>query len=117
MTAPAEEPGDHPEFTEEEIGLIRLWARSDASAGRQIVVQLACFALPAAVGIYGLAAHSLTAVGLYGLAAGSLTVVGVAVICILLLLAWSMVTTYRDRRKYTLMQSICRKILPGGMEK
>ena len=104
MTAPAEEPGDHPEFTEEEIGLIRLWARSDASAGRQIVVQLACFALPAAVGIYGLVARSLTAIG-------------VAFICILLLLAWSMITTYLDRRKYTLMQSICRKILPGGMEK
>ena len=104
MTAPAEEPGDRPEFTEEEIGLIRLWARSDASAGRQIAVLLACYALPAAV-------------GLYGLAAGSLTVVGVAFICILLLLAWSMVTTYRDRRKYPLMQSICRKILPGGMEK
>ena len=71
MTAPAEEPGARPEFTEEEIGLIRLWARSDASAGRQLGV----------------------------------------------LLAWSMITTYLDRRKYTLMQSICRKILPGGMEK
>ena len=104
MTAPTEEPGDRPEFTDEEIGLIRLWARSDASAGRQLGVLLACYALPAAV-------------GLYGLAAGSLTAVGVAFICILLLLAWSMVTTYRDRRKYTLMQSICRKILPGGMEK
>ena len=104
MTAPAEEPGDRPEFTEEEIGLIRLWARSDASAGRQIAVLLACYALPAAVGLYGLAARSLTAVG-------------VAFICILLLLAWSMVTTYRDRRKYTLMQSICRKILPDGREK
>ena len=104
MTDPAEKPGDRPEFADEEIRLIRLWARSDASAGRQIVVQLACFALPAAVGIYGLAAHSLTAVG-------------VAFICILLLLAWSMITTYLDRRKYTLMQSICRKILPGGMEK
>ena len=103
MTAPAEEPGDRPEFTEEEIGLIRLWARSDASAGRQIAVLLACYALPAAV-------------GLYGLAAGSLTAIGVAFICILLLLAWGMVTTYRERGKYALMQSICRKILPGDRE-
>ncbi len=63
-----------PEFTDEEIRLIRLWSLSDVSAGRQLSAQIAYFATPAVFGIYGLAS-------------GSIAIVGVAFVCILLLLA------------------------------
>ncbi|NUS71026.1 MAG: hypothetical protein HOQ41_21960 [Ensifer adhaerens] len=96
-----------PEFTEEEIRLLRLWSASDVTAGRQLSAQIGYFATPAIFGVYGLAT-------------GSLTVVGVAFICILLLLAWGLVTTWRDRRDTVLMQSVCSKILatlPAGEDK
>ena len=96
-----------PDFTDEEIRLLRLWSASDVSAGRQLSAQIGYFATPAIFGVYGLAA-------------GSLTVVGVAFICILLLLAWVLVTTWRDRRDSVLMQSVCSKVLatlPAGEDK
>ncbi len=89
-----------PDFTLEEAGLIRLWARSDVSVGRHVSAQIAYFAAPAAFGIYGLAT-------------GGFVIVGVAFICILLLLAWGFVSTWRDHRNFALMQSICRKLLPA----
>lgn len=95
-----------PEFTDEEIRLIRLWSLSDGSAGGQVSAQAAYFATPAVFGIYGLAT-------------GSLAVVGVAFVCILLL-AWGLVSTWRDQRKFGLMQSICAKVLamlPAGEER
>ncbi|MBD9568746.1 hypothetical protein ACI2KT_09715 [Ensifer adhaerens] len=96
-----------PDFTDEEIRLLRLWSASDVSAGRQLSAQIGYFATPAIFGVYGLAT-------------GSLTVVGVAFICILLLLAWGLVTTLRDRRDSVLMQSVCSKVLatlPAGEDK
>lgn len=96
-----------PDFTDEEIRLLRLWSASDISAGRQLSAQIGYFATPAIFGVYGLAT-------------GSLTVVGVAFICILLLLAWGLVTTWRDRRDSVLMQSVCSKVLatlPAGEDK
>ncbi len=96
-----------PEFTEEEIRLLRLWSASDVSPGRQLSAQVGYFATPAIFGIYGLAT-------------GSLTLVGVAFICFLLLLAWGMVATWRDRRDSMLMQSVCFKVLatlPVGEDK
>lgn len=96
-----------PEFTEDEIRLLRLWSASDVSAGRQLSAQIGYFATPAIFGVYGLAT-------------GSLTLVGVAFICILLLLAWGLVSTWRDRRDSFLMQSLCSKVLatlPAGEEK
>ncbi|MBD9591347.1 hypothetical protein IB277_08015 [Ensifer sp. ENS07] len=95
------------DFTDEEIRLLRLWSASDVSAGRQLSAQIGYFATPAVFGVYGLAT-------------GSLTVVGVAFICILLLLAWGLVTTWRDRRDSVLMQSVCSKVLatlPAGEDK
>lgn len=88
---------DGPQFTEEETRLIRLWALSDLSAGREVSAQVAYFATPALFGIYGLVT-------------GSLTVLGVAFICILLLLVWGFVSTWREQRRFALMQSICRKL-------
>lgn len=99
MTASVEPPGGSPAFTEEEIRLIRLWSHSDVSGGRQVVAQVATFAVPVAFGIYGLATASLT-------------VLGVAFLCVMVLLGWGIMSTYRDRQKYLVMQSICRKILP-----
>jgi hypothetical protein len=102
MEARAGEPGSdesRPEFTPEEIRLIRLWSLSDVSAGRQVSAQVAYFATPAVFGIYGLAT-------------GSLVIVGVAFTCILLLLAWGFVSTWRDHSNFVIMQSICRKLLP-----
>ncbi|ANK72579.1 MULTISPECIES: hypothetical protein [Ensifer] len=96
-----------PDFTDEEIRLLRLWSASDVSAGRQLSAQIGYFATPAIFGVYGLAT-------------GSLTVVGVAFICILLLLAWGLVTDWRDRRNSVLMQSVCSKVLatlPAGEDK
>ncbi len=96
-----------PDFTDEEIRLLRLWSASDVSAGRQLSAQIGYLATPAIFGVYGLAT-------------GSLTVVGVAFICILLLLAWGLVTTWRDRRNSVLMQSVCSKVLatlPAGEDK
>ncbi|MEI2302154.1 hypothetical protein [Ensifer sp. MJa1] len=86
-----------PDFTDEEIRLIRLWSVSDVSAGWQLSAQVAYFATPAVFGIYGLAA-------------GSIVIVGVAFICMLLLLSWGLVSTWRDQRNSILMQSICTKI-------
>lgn len=100
MEARSSEPGggeNRPDFTPEEIRLIRLWSLSDMSAGRQVSAQAAYFATPAVFGIYGLAT-------------GSLVIVGVAFTCILLLLAWGFVLTWRDQRNFVLMQSICRKL-------
>lgn len=94
MDAPARETV----FSEEELRLIRLWSLSDVSARRQVFAQVAYFVTPAVFGIYGLAA-------------GSLTILGVAFLCILLLLAFGFVSTWRDEQKFVLMQSICRKIL------
>ncbi|OCP18898.1 MULTISPECIES: hypothetical protein [unclassified Ensifer] len=96
-----------PEFTDEEIRLIRLWSLSDGSAGGQVSAQVAYFATPAVFGIYGLAT-------------GSLVIVGVAFVCILLLLAWGFVSTWRDQRTFGLMRSICAKVLamlPAGDER
>lgn len=87
-----------PEFTDEEIRLIRLWSLSDGSTGGQLSAQIAYFATPAVFGIYGL----LT---------GSLVIVGVAFICTLLLLAWGLVATWQDRHRSGLMPSICAKVL------
>ncbi len=103
MEARSSEPGgdeSRPDFTTEEIRLIRLWSLSDMSAGRQVSAQVAYFATPAVFGIYGLAT-------------GSLVIVGVAFICILLLLVWGFVSTWRDQSNVVLMQSICRKLLPA----
>lgn len=52
-----------PEFTDEEIRLIRLWSLSDVSADRQLSAQVAYFATPAVFGIYGLASGSIAIVG------------------------------------------------------
>jgi hypothetical protein len=96
------EPGgdeSRPDFTPEEIRLIRLWSLSDESAGRQVTAQVAYFATPAVFGVYGLAT-------------GSLVITGVAFVCILLLLAWGFVSTWRENSNIVLMQSICRKLLP-----
>ena len=96
-----------PEFTDEEIRLIRLWSLSDVSAGRQLSAQIAYFVTPAVFGIYGLAS-------------GSIAIVGVAFVCILVLLAWGVVSTWRDQRSSNLMQSICAKVsatLPAGEER
>ncbi|MNT55959.1 hypothetical protein D3C72_1932330 [compost metagenome] len=96
-----------PEFTDEEIRLIRLWSLSDVSAGGQISAQIAYFATPAVFGVYGLAT-------------GSLVIVGVAFVCILLLLAWGFVSTWRDQRNLVLLRSICAKVsamLPAGEER
>jgi hypothetical protein len=96
------EPGENegrPDFTPEEIRLIRLWSLSDQTAGRQVTAQVAYFATPAVFGVYGLAT-------------GSLVITGVAFICILLLLAWGFVSTWRENSNVVLMQSICRKLLP-----
>lgn len=100
METPGEEQGGHPAFTEEEVRLIRLWSLSDLSVTRQLSAQIAYFATP-------------TVFGIYGLVTGSLVTVGVAFVCILLLLGWGFVTTYRDQRDFALMQSICRKLLAG----
>jgi hypothetical protein len=57
--------------------------------------------------------------GVYGLATGSLVTVGVAFVCILLLLAWGLVSTWQDQRSVILMRSICAKVLavlPRGEE-
>ncbi len=89
-------------FTEEETRLIQLWALSDLSAGRAVSTQVAYFATPALFGVYGLVT-------------GSLTVLGVAFICILLLLVWGSVSTWREQRRFTLMQSICRKLSANDM--
>lgn len=97
METPADEPGGRPVFTEEEIRLIRLWSLSDLSAARQLSAQIAYFATP-------------TVFGVYGLVTGSLVTVGVAFVCILLLLVWGLVTTYRDQRNFALIQSIFRKL-------
>ncbi|MCT7665763.1 hypothetical protein [Shinella kummerowiae] len=102
MEARAGEPGggeNRPDFTSEEIRLIRLWSLSDVSAGRQVSAQVAYFATPAVFGVYGLAT-------------GSLVITGVAFICMLLLLAWGFVSTWRDHSNFVMMQSICRKLLP-----
>ncbi|AOF89191.1 ammonium transporter [Sinorhizobium sp. RAC02] len=102
MEARSSEPGgdeNRPDFTPEEIRLIRLWSLSDVSAGRHVSAQIAYFATPAVFGIYGLAT-------------GSLVITGVAFICILLLLAWGFVSTWREHSNFVLMQSICRKLLP-----
>ena len=91
-------------FTEEETRLTRLWSLGDVSAGRQVFAQVAYFATPAVLGIYGLAT-------------GSRTVLGVAFIVVLLLLAWGFVSTWRDRKNALLIQSVFRKIsagLPAG---
>ncbi|WP_457583346.1 hypothetical protein [Ensifer canadensis] len=96
-----------PQFTDEEVRLIRLWSPSEASAGGQLSAQIAYFATPAVFGIYGLAT-------------GSLVIVGVAFVCILLLLAWGLVSTWRDQRSFILMRSICAKVLavlPQGEER
>ncbi|MGE6785220.1 hypothetical protein ACQKGL_22145 [Ensifer adhaerens] len=96
----AEEDGrqGRPAFTDEEIRLMRLWSLSDVSAGRQLSAQIAYFATPAIFGIYGLAT-------------GNLTMIGVAFVCILLLLAWGLASTWRERRDSVLMQSVCAKVL------
>ena len=99
MEAPAEDRGN-PAFTDEEARLIRLWALSDLSAGRQVSAQVASFATPAVFGVYGLAT-------------GSLTVLGVAFVATLLLLAWGFVSTWRDQKNTLLIQSICRKLSAG----
>ncbi|OCP10269.1 MULTISPECIES: hypothetical protein [unclassified Ensifer] len=87
-----------PAFTDEEIRLLRLWSVSDVSAARQLSAQIAYFATPAVFGIYGLAT-------------GNLVIVGVAFVCILLLLAWGVVSSWRDQRNSILMQSVCAKVL------
>lgn len=87
-----------PEFTDEEIRLIRLWSLSDISAGGQLSAQIAYFATPAAFGIYGLAT-------------GNLVIVGVAFVSMLLLLGWGFVSSWRDQHNFGLMQSICIKML------
>ena len=74
-----------PEFTDEEIRLMQLWSLSDASAARQLSAQIAYFATPAVFGIYGLAT-------------GSAVIVGVAFVCILLLLARGLVSSWREQR-------------------
>ena len=104
MAEPEHAPGDGPAFTEEETRLIRLWALSDLSAGRQLSAQVAYFATPAVF-------------GLYGIATGSLVILGVAFLCMLLLLALGLVTTWRDQKKFALMQSICRKLAAGDTGK
>lgn len=104
MAEPDREQDDPSTFTEAEIRLIRLWAFSQPSAGRQVSAQAAYFATPAVFGIWGIAT-------------GSLVTVGVAFICILLLLVWGFLTTWRDQRDAALMQSICSKLLeklPGS---
>ncbi|WP_018239922.1 hypothetical protein [Ensifer sp. BR816] len=96
-----------PEFTDEEIRLMRLWSASDISAGWQLSAQIGYFATPAVFGIYGVAT-------------GSLAVIGVAFVCILLLLTWGLISTWRERRNSILMQSVCSKVLatlPAGEEK
>ena len=98
MAAPEDVPDEGLAFTEEETQLIRLWSLSDLSAGRQLSGQIAYFATPAVF-------------GLYGIAASSLVILGVAFLCLLLLLAFGLVTTWRDQRKFVLMQSICRKLV------
>lgn len=101
MKAVCEEAGDaknSPEFTDEEVHLIRLWSLCDSSAGGQLSAQIAYFATPAVFGIYGLLA-------------GSLVIVGVAFVCILLLLGWGFVSTWRDQSKFGLIKSICVKVL------
>lgn len=97
-------PGVRPALTEEETRLIRLWSLSDFSAGRQLSAQVAYFATPAVFGIYGIATDSLV-------------ILGVAFVCILLLLAFGLVTTWRDQQKFVLMQSICRKLMAGNGER
>ncbi|HEV7319150.1 MAG TPA: hypothetical protein VGO04_11130 [Ensifer sp.] len=87
-----------PRFTDEEIRLMRLWSVSDVSAARQVSAQIAYFATPAVFGVYGLAT-------------GSVVILGVAFVCILLLLAWGLVSSSRDQRNFILMQSVCAKIL------
>jgi hypothetical protein len=100
-TRSSEPDGDEsrPDFTPEEIRLIRLWSLSDVSAGRQVSAQVAYFATPAVFGVYGLVT-------------GSLVITGVAFTCMLLLLAWGFVSTWRDHSNFVVMQSICRKLLP-----
>ncbi|WVT75007.1 hypothetical protein QM996_07975 [Sinorhizobium chiapasense] len=87
-----------PPFPDEEIRLIRLWSVSDVSAVRQLSAQIAYFATPAVFGIYGLAT-------------GGVVIVGVAFVCILLLLAWGLVSSGREQRHSILMQSVCAKVL------
>lgn len=77
---------------------MRLWSVSDVSAARQVSAQIAYFATPAVFGVYGLAT-------------GSVVILGVAFVCILLLLAWGLVSSFRDQRNSILMQSVCAKIL------
>lgn len=103
MAAPEDMRGERPALTDEETRLIRLWSLSEFSAGRQISAQAAYFATPAVFGIYGIAT-------------GSLVILGVAFVCILLLLAFGLVTTWRDQQKFALMQSICRKLMAGNGE-
>lgn len=100
-TRSSEPDGDEgrPDFTPEEIRLIRLWSLSDVSAGRQVSAQVAYFATPAVFGVYGLVT-------------GGLVITGVAFTCMLLLLAWGFVSTWRDHSNFVVMQSICRKLLP-----
>ena len=104
MAVPEDVPGEGPAFTEQEKQLIRLWSLSDLSAGRQLSGQIAYFATPAVF-------------GLYGIAAGSFVILGVAFLCLLLLLAFGLVTTWRDQRNFALMQSICRKLVVTSTEK
>lgn len=104
MAAPEDMPGEGPTFTDEETRLIRLWSLSEFSAGRQLSAQVAYFATPAVFGIYGIVTDSLV-------------VLGVAFVCILLLLAFGLVTTWRDQQKFALMQSICRKLMAANEEK
>ncbi|KSV87879.1 hypothetical protein [Sinorhizobium sp. GL28] len=77
------------------------------------------FCWPAALGADRLF-RDTGAFGIYGLASGSIAIVGVAFVCILLLLAWGVVSTWRDQRNSNLMQSICAKVsatLPAGEER
>lgn len=104
MAAPEDVPGARPAFTEEETRLIRLWALSEFSAGRQVFAQIAYFATPAVFGIYGIST-------------GSLVVLGVSFLCIVLLLMLGLVTTWRDQEKFVLMQAICRKLVAGGEDR
>nr|WP_298098359.1 hypothetical protein [uncultured Shinella sp.] len=104
MAAPEDAPGGRPAFTEEETRLIRLWSLSEFSASRQLSAQAAYFATPAVFGIYGIGT-------------GSIVILGVAFVCILLLLAFGLVTTWRDQQKFALMQSICRKLTAGSEER
>lgn len=104
MAAPEDMQGEGPTFTDEETRLIRLWSLSEFSAGRQISAHIAYFATPAVFGVYGIATDSLV-------------ILGVAFFSILLLLAFGLVTTWRDQQKFVLMQSVCRKLMAENEER